>query len=540
MKRIIIIGEGYHVGKAFKMAREIETQADVVWISDYEERKYPLSMLRLLLRSGVSPEKWPKIRARIKVDFDRYQQSHNLAPQKVGKIRIDSQGSEVSFLSGRGYISYSFDKVLIFPEATVGNADNLKDLSYLWPGDACVRYLVENWNEIKNPVVVGSDLSLVQAMVCGGKRFTWIRSGSVFSEQTQFFLDEWLMRRGVNIVTAASEEQKQEILKREAGTDLNGRPVFYGGHCSADYARLKQYGLEDRDIQSDFSQDSAQRNIVVSGSSVHKAPGFSNADPESKPADCRRMIRAVLDGDKSSPPPPRNTEIWNMGDLSVVRTGLDFLQARDAGHVCEFALVHGTHGIMDDKPYVLKLIMDKTARNIIGMEAAGEKAHEWANLAACLIRDKTPLEDISDLDIVWTDPVINPFTRCVRMLENKARPGILGITPEELKQSADNGAEFFLLDVRKKQEFARGRLPGAYNIPLDQLKKRIMEIPRFTPIVLYSECSGRAYEGACLLKTMGAKQLYVLDGGYGLYTLDKDLNPLSPESPGFVRGCTGC
>lgn len=539
MKRIVIIGEGYQAGKAFKASREIQPQADVVWISDIAERKYPLSMLQLLLRSGVSPEKWPKIRARIKVDFDRYQQSHNLVPQKVGKIRIDSQGSEVSFLSGRGYISYSFDKVLIFPGETVENSENLKDLSYLWPGDSCVRYLVENWNGIKNPVVVGSDLSLVQTMVCGGKSFTWVRTGSVFSEQPQFFLDEWLTRKGVKIVTAASEEQKQEILKKEAGTDLDDCPVFYSGQCSTDYVRLKQYGLEDLDIQSDYFEKSARKNIVVPGSSEYEAPDCSFADPESKPADCRKMVGAVLGGDKFSPS-ASNTKCWNMGDLSVARTGLDFLQAQDAGFVCEFALVHGTYGVMNDKPYVLKLIMDKPSRNIIGMEAAGEKAHEWANLAACLIRDQTPLEEVSGLDFIWPEPVINPFTRCIRMLENKTRPGILGITPDELKESADNGAEFFLLDVRKKQEFALGRIPGAYNIPLDQLKKRVMEIPRFTPIVLYSECSGRAYEGACLLKTMGAKQLYVLDGGYGLYTLDRDLTPLSPEGPGIVRGCSGC
>ncbi|MFP4129092.1 MAG: rhodanese-like domain-containing protein [Desulfonatronovibrio sp.] len=539
MKRIIIIGQGYQVGKAFKMARNIQAQADVVWLSDHEDRKYPLPMLQLLLRSGVSPEKWPRIMARIKVDFERYQQSHNLFPQKVGKISIDSQGSEVSFLSGRGYISYSFDKALIFPGEIVENSENLDDLSYLWPTDTCARYLVDNWNDIKNPAVVGSDLSLVQAMVCGGKQFTWIRTGSIFSEQPQFFLDEWLARRGVKIITAVSEEEKGEILKKESGAELDGRPVFYSGHCSTDYGRLKRYGLEYQDIQSGFSENSAHKNIVVPVSSEHEEPGCFAADPETKLTDCLKMVRAVLGKDKFSTS-FLNTRSWNMGDLSVARAGHNFWQAQEAGYVCEFALIHGTHGVMDDKPYVLELIMDKSSRNIIGMEAAGEKAHEWANLAACLIRDKTPLEEIPGLDVVWPDLVFNPFLRCVRMLENKTRPGILGITPDELKQSADNGAEFFLLDVRKKHEFGRGRLAGAYNIPLDQLTKRVMEIPRFTPIVLYSECSGRAYEGACLLKAMGARQLYVLDGGYGLYTLDRDLAPLSPESPATAPGCSGC
>jgi len=46
-----------------------------------------------------------------------------------------------------------------------------------------------------------------------------------------------------------------------------------------------------------------------------------------------------------------------------------------------------------------------------------------------------------------------------------------------------------LIDVRPADEFAFGRLPGAINIPLEELASRLAEIPRDSPVVLY--CRGR-------------------------------------------------
>jgi len=539
VNRIVIVGEGYQAGKAFRTAQRIHPKADLVWISDFEDQKYSLPMISLLLKSGAKVSEWSRIKARIKVDFERYQQSINLAPQRVKKIKIDPKESEISFLTGMGNISYSFDKVLVFPAKVVEYHDKLQDNHYVWPKDSCVQFLVDNWESIENPVVAGSDLSLVQAMVQGGKKCLWIRTGNTFTPQIQHFLDQRLEHAGLKIMPALTENELQEILKNAADTGHVEQPVFFCGHLKTDYARLEGYGLKDQDIKQDDPELPGEKKVVLidgSGPDNINNLGFS---PESELAHSINMVDAALAGGEHS---HRALSImyWNMGALSAAKTGLDMVEARSRGFTPEFALVHGAHGIFADKPYALNMIMDKPTKKIIGLEAVGEKAHEWANLAACFSVNSSTVPEILTRDIVWPDLVINPLTRCARMLENKTSPAILGITPDELKQSADDGAEFFLLDVRKKEEFALGRIPGASNIPLNQLKKRIMEIPRFTPIVLYSECSGRAYEAARLLKNMGAKQLYVLDGGFGLYNLDKDFSPLSQSQTGVSRACPSC
>ena len=63
----------------------------------------------------------------------------------------------------------------------------------------------------------------------------------------------------------------------------------------------------------------------------------------------------------------------------------------------------------------------------------------------------------------------------------------------------------FLLDVRTRTEFAGGHLPGATNVPVDQLARRMDEIPQGRPIVVYCRSGARSNRAAGMLAT----------GGYG-------------------------
>jgi rhodanese-related sulfurtransferase len=530
MKRIVVVGQGYQAGKAVKMAGKIHPKADLVWISDFEERKYPLSLLSMLLKSGAGISQWSRAGARMKVDFEKYQRSVNLFPRKVKKIRFDIETSEVSFLTGMGKVSHAFDKALIFPPGVVEYPEDLpediQEKHYLWPDDHCVRYMADNWKDIRNPVVVGSDMTLVQALVQSEKKPVWIRTANLFTGQVQFFLDQQLLRLGVKIIHQAPDSSPWEALRKEMRDNRDRGPVFICGQISADRVLLEEYGLKKDIIEHPDARKDYKGSVVCMDVPGPEGLSSIRRSPEAQAGRALKVTEAALAGDEELLP-AGEAMFWNLGGLSAAKTGLDPDLAHEKGHTPEFALIHGLHGISGDKPYVLNMFMDRPTRKIIGLEAVGEKAHEWINLGAGLIRQGATVRDAPDLDIIWPDLSVNPFIRCARRLANKLSPGILGITPDELQQSAGEGAVFFLLDVREHDEFALGRVPGAENIPLNQLKKKAMQIPRFTPIVVYSHCSGRAYEGAKLLRTLGAKQLYVLDGGYGLYTLEKDLTPVS-------------
>ncbi len=70
-----------------------------------------------------------------------------------------------------------------------------------------------------------------------------------------------------------------------------------------------------------------------------------------------------------------------------------------------------------------------------------------------------------------------------------------------------------LIDVREPEEFARGHLEGATNIPLSQLRKRLDEVPKDREVWVYCAVGQRAYFAQRLLRQRGV-QARNLSGGY--------------------------
>jgi rhodanese-related sulfurtransferase/DNA-binding transcriptional ArsR family regulator len=71
-----------------------------------------------------------------------------------------------------------------------------------------------------------------------------------------------------------------------------------------------------------------------------------------------------------------------------------------------------------------------------------------------------------------------------------------------------------LIDTRPEEEFSAGHLPGAINLPLSELKRRLRELPRDQEIVAY--CRGPycvlSYETVAELRRRGFKALRLEDG----------------------------
>lgn len=71
-----------------------------------------------------------------------------------------------------------------------------------------------------------------------------------------------------------------------------------------------------------------------------------------------------------------------------------------------------------------------------------------------------------------------------------------------VKEKIQNGAKIF--DVRTPEEFNSGHYPGAINIPVDQISKRIQEFgDKSTPIVIYCASGGRSSSARNALMSVG-------------------------------------
>jgi rhodanese-related sulfurtransferase len=76
---------------------------------------------------------------------------------------------------------------------------------------------------------------------------------------------------------------------------------------------------------------------------------------------------------------------------------------------------------------------------------------------------------------------------------------------EQLHSLLDRNGKVLVLDVRTPQEYARGHVPEAVNVPIDILARKIkqMEVSKDTPIVTMCDHGGRSSRAALELQKMG-------------------------------------
>jgi rhodanese-related sulfurtransferase len=88
---------------------------------------------------------------------------------------------------------------------------------------------------------------------------------------------------------------------------------------------------------------------------------------------------------------------------------------------------------------------------------------------------------------------------------------VSAVTPSE------NGRPV-LVDVRTPQEYAGGHIPGAVNIPVDDLRYRLGELPHDREVAVYCQVGQRGYLATRILAQAGLKVVN-LGGGYKTYKL---------------------
>ena len=81
-----------------------------------------------------------------------------------------------------------------------------------------------------------------------------------------------------------------------------------------------------------------------------------------------------------------------------------------------------------------------------------------------------------------------------------------------------DGPGYFVVDVRTPQEFDAGHIPGAVNVPVDELRSRLGELPRDLEIAAYCQVGQRGYLATRILRQAGFKAANV-GGGYRTYQL---------------------
>ncbi len=93
------------------------------------------------------------------------------------------------------------------------------------------------------------------------------------------------------------------------------------------------------------------------------------------------------------------------------------------------------------------------------------------------------------------------------------------VDPRQVHERLRDGDDLLVLDVRTEGEFARGHAPGAVNVPLGVLPRRLVELKELmgdyqdTPVVLVCRTDNRAAVAHRHLKRHGFENVLVMQGG---------------------------
>jgi rhodanese-related sulfurtransferase len=121
--------------------------------------------------------------------------------------------------------------------------------------------------------------------------------------------------------------------------------------------------------------------------------------------------------------------------------------------------------------------------------------------------------DLETLDLAYSPPfgsANDPVNTAGFVAAHITRGDIVTVAPEHWRPNGE-----LLLDVRDPEELDEfGRLDGAVNIPLPQLRDRLGELPRDREIVTFCQKGQRGYLAACTLLGSGFEKVANLRGGF--------------------------
>jgi phage shock protein E len=96
--------------------------------------------------------------------------------------------------------------------------------------------------------------------------------------------------------------------------------------------------------------------------------------------------------------------------------------------------------------------------------------------------------------------------------------GPVNLTAPEAKALLAKNGKVALLDVRSSEEYRQAHLRGAQLIPLSELEKRVQEVPKDRPLLVYCAVGARSLSAARFLSSKGYREVYqISDGLVGWY-----------------------
>ena len=224
----------------------------------------------------------------------------------------------------------------------------------------------------------------------------------------------------------------------------------------------------------------------------------------------------------------QGSSIFKLFDMTVAATGINEKQAQALGlSYDKVYLSPGNHAgyYPGSRALNMKVLYEKETYRILGAQiAGGEGADKRIDVIATAMHAGMSALRLKDLDLAYAPPynaARDPVNMAGLMIDNIKNGKLRQYFYEDVAGLPRDGS-VVLLDTRTEKEFERGHVDGFINIPVDELRERVNELPKGKEIYLMCQSGLRSYVAYRILDQLGFS-CYNFSGGYRFYeTVDRD------------------
>ena len=473
---------------------------------------------------------------------DRFRIDIRTEQEVVAIDRAERRVSIRRVLTGETYTE-SYDRLVLSPGAEplrprIEGIDHPRILTLRnVPDTDAIKHLVE-YTEVQHAVVVGG--GFIGLEMAENLRHLNIETHVVeMADQVMAPLDfsmaaivhQHLTEQGVTLhlkngVHHFTDENGQVGVHLNDGQVLKTDLVVLSIGVRPETKLAREAGLElgtTGGIRVNACMQTSDEAIYALGDAVevtHLVTGKPALIPLAGPANKQGRIVAdnLVLGNRRTYAGSLGTSIAKVFSLTVATTGANakLLRRENIPYIASW-----THGSSHAGYYPnavsmsLKILFAPADGRLLGAQIVGfDGVDKRIEMLEQVIQRRGTVYDLMELEHAYAPPYSSakdPVNMAGFVADNILSGRVQTITwRDKLLTDADS----VKLDVRTAEEYALGSIPGFRNLPLDELREHLQEIPREKPVVVSCAVGLRGYLAARILMQHGFQQVFNLSGGY--------------------------
>lgn len=403
---------------------------------------------------------------------------------------------------------------------------------------------IKSYIQTHNPqkaVVVGAGfigLEMAENLHAQGAEVSIVEMGNQVMAPIDFsmaaLVHQHLMDKGVNLYLEQAVDSFEQEGKRLKVKFKNGHSILadivilsIGVRPETSLAKAAQLtiGPAGGIAVNDYLQTSDSSIYAIGDAIEYRHPITGKPWLNYLAGPANRQGRIVADNILGSQIPYEGaigTSIAKVFDMTVASTGLPAKRLRLEKIDYVSSTIHpSSHAgyYPNALPMSIKITFDKQTGRLYGAQIVGyDGIDKRIDEFALVIKHNGTIYDLLSIEQAYAPPFSSakdPVALAGYVAENILSGKVSLCYWRDLKDSKPEST--ILLDIRTQDEYALGSLPGAINIPLDELRERMNELPKDKAIITFCAVGLRGYLAYRILVQHGFTNVKNLSGGLKTY-----------------------